>query len=109
MGAPLLALAVRVLEEELTMQLSIISTPLPSGTAPPKKVRKIVLESGVPSSLRGKVWAWFMSSQMSARVPGLYQELLDHDKGQADEQIERDVATWVSSLLLSSPVHWHPC
>ncbi|KAL7422049.1 hypothetical protein Q5752_003822 [Cryptotrichosporon argae] len=73
--------------------LSIISTPLSPGSAPPKKVKKLVLDAGVPASLRGRVWAWFMSAQMSARVPGLYQELLGHDKGNAQAQIDRDVST----------------
>ncbi|ORY26333.1 rab-GTPase-TBC domain-domain-containing protein [Naematelia encephala] len=84
--------------------LSIIATPLRAGTAPPKKVRKLVLDAGIPASLRGRVWAWFMSGQMSARVPGLYQELLDHDKGQADEQIERDVRSgWSDHSIFSEP------
>jgi hypothetical protein len=33
-----------------------------------------------------------MAGQMSARVPGLYAELLDHDRGIVHEQMERDVA-----------------
>ncbi|WVQ77904.1 hypothetical protein IAR50_007610 [Cryptococcus sp. DSM 104548] len=70
--------------------LSIISTPL-NGAQPPKKVRKFVIESGVPNSLRGRVWAWFMAGTLSARVPGLYGELLEHDKGLEDDRIERDV------------------
>lgn len=73
-------------------QLSIISTPL-GNSSPPKKVRKLAIDSGIPSSLRGKVWAWFMSSSMSARVPGLYQQLLAHDKGKWGDAIDRDVAT----------------
>ncbi|KAK8864699.1 hypothetical protein IAR55_001951 [Kwoniella newhampshirensis] len=70
--------------------LAIISTSL-NGAAPPKKVRKLVLDAGVPASLRGRVWAWFMAGTLSARVPGLYQELLEHDNGQEDERIDRDV------------------
>ncbi|ODN97903.1 hypothetical protein I350_07538 [Cryptococcus amylolentus CBS 6273] len=72
--------------------LSIISTPL-NGAQPGKKVRKLVIESGVPNSLRGRVWAWFMAGTLSARVPGLYGELLEHDKGLEDDRIERDVVS----------------
>ncbi len=74
----------------VTKQLAIISTPL-GNSGPPKKVRKLAVEAGIPSSLRGKVWAWFMSSSMSARVPGLYQQLLAHDRGKWGEAIDRDV------------------
>jgi hypothetical protein len=35
---------------------------------------------------------------MSARVPGLYAELLDHDKGFVHEQMERDVMAWVQPV-----------
>jgi hypothetical protein len=70
--------------------LSTIATPLPSDGAG-KKVHKLVLESGIPASLRGKVWAWFMSGSMSARVPGLYQQLLEHDKRTVDEKIDQDI------------------
>ncbi|TYJ52193.1 hypothetical protein B9479_007208 [Cryptococcus floricola] len=72
--------------------LSIISTPL-NAAQPGKKVRKFVIESGVPNSLRGRVWAWFMAGTLSARVPGLYGELLEHDKGLEDDRIERDVVS----------------
>ncbi|WWD16988.1 hypothetical protein CI109_101424 [Kwoniella shandongensis] len=83
--------------------LSIIGTPL-NGSAPPKKVRKLVLDAGVPSSLRGKVWAWFMAGTLSARVPGLYQELLEHDNGQEDERIDRDVeAAYPDHSVFSEP------
>jgi hypothetical protein len=61
---------------------------------PSKKVRKMVIELGIPSSLRGRVWAWFMSSSMSARVPGLFAELCGHDKPSAvDDQIDHDIST----------------
>jgi len=71
--------------------LGIIATPIPAG-GPSKKVRKLVIEHGIPSSLRGKVWAWFMASSMSARVPGLFAELCGHDKpSAADDQIDRDI------------------
>ncbi|WRT66684.1 uncharacterized protein IL334_003644 [Kwoniella shivajii] len=79
----------RVIEQKW---LSIILTPLAANTQPPKKVRKLVLDAGVPSSLRGKVWAWFMAGTLSARTPGLYQELIEHDNGLEDERIDKDVA-----------------
>ncbi|OCF31932.1 hypothetical protein I316_06314 [Kwoniella heveanensis BCC8398] len=79
----------RVIEQKW---LSIISTPLPANTQPPRKVKKLVLDAGVPSSLRGKVWAWFMANTLSAKTPGLYQELIEHDNGNEDERIDRDVA-----------------
>ena len=73
--------------------LNIISTPMPSGGAP-KKVKKLATESGIPASLRGKVWAWFMSGATSARQPGLYAELCSHERpSAADQQIDHDVAT----------------
>ncbi|WVQ79628.1 hypothetical protein IAT38_001728 [Cryptococcus sp. DSM 104549] len=84
--------------------LAIIGTPLLSGSTPPKKVRKLVLEAGVPNSLRGRVWAWFMAGTLSARVPGLYQELLEHDRGREDERIERDVtAAYPDHSVFSEP------
>jgi hypothetical protein len=72
--------------------LAIINTPLGS-SAPPKKVRKLAIEAGIPASLRGRVWAWFMTPIMTARRPGLYQELLDHnrDDKKLAERIDRDV------------------
>jgi len=74
-------------------QLGIIATPMPAG-GPSKKVRKLVIEHGIPSSLRGKVWAWFMASSMFARVPGLFAELCGHDKpSSADDRIDHDIAT----------------
>ena len=71
-------------------QLALIATPIPAG-GPAKKVRKLVLEAGIPSSLRGKVWAWFLSGSMSARVAGLFTELLDHDKG-GNSRVDEDIA-----------------
>ncbi|WWC62211.1 uncharacterized protein I303_104806 [Kwoniella dejecticola CBS 10117] len=79
----------RVIEQKW---LSIITSPLPPNTQPPKKVRKLVLDAGVPSSLRGKVWAWFMAGTLSARTSGLYQELIEHDNGLENERINKDVA-----------------
>lgn len=78
----------------LIVQLQIIGSPLPASGVP-KKVRKLVLESGIPGSLRGKVWAWFMAPQMSARRNGLYHELLDHDKGAADDKMDKDILAYV--------------
>ena len=76
-----------------------MSAPIPSGGAS-KKVRRLATESGIPSSLRGKVWAWFMSPSMTARVAGLYGELCGHEKSSLyDAQIEQDVATWVTPIL----------
>lgn len=66
-----------------------------SDGGPPKKVRKLVLEAGIPSSLRGRVWAWFMASSMSARVPGLFDQLLNHDRGASDARIDDDIASYV--------------
>jgi hypothetical protein len=76
---------------KLMEQLGIISTPL-SGP-PAKRVRKLAIEHGIPASLRGKVWAWFMAGHMSARRPGLYHELLDHWRGKDElgKQIDDDV------------------
>lgn len=71
--------------------MAIINAPL-SGV-PPKKVRKLAIEHGVPASLRGRVWAWFMAGHMSARRPGLYQELLDHwkENESLEKRIDQDV------------------
>lgn len=81
-------------------QLGIVSTPLPPQTPSPKKVRKLAVEGGIPASLRGRVWAWFLSGTMSARRPGLYTQLLEHEKrGDVEGRIDRDVARWVSAFL----------
>ncbi|WVR06760.1 hypothetical protein IAU60_003795 [Kwoniella sp. DSM 27419] len=72
--------------------LSIISVPLPPNSQAPKKVKKLVLDAGVPASLRGKVWAWYMAHTLSARTPGLYQELIEHDNGLEDDRIDKDIA-----------------
>ncbi|KIR69955.1 rab GTPase activator [Cryptococcus deuterogattii CA1014] len=83
--------------------LSITSSPLPAN-GPPKKVRKLVLEAGIPNSLRGKVWAWFMAKALLARVPGLYHELLEHDKRSEDERIEQDVlAAYPDHSIFAEP------
>lgn len=74
------------------VQLGIINTPITNGQ-PPKKIRKLAIESGIPASLRGRVWAWFMMPIMSARRPGLYQELLEHDRDDKKlaQRIDSDV------------------
>lgn len=72
--------------------LNIIATPLSHGQQPPKKVRRLVIEQGVPNSLRGRVWGWFMSNGMNGRVGGLFQRLVSNEAGPFDDQIERDVA-----------------
>lgn len=53
----------------------------------------MAIEHGIPASLRGRVYAWFMTPIMSARRPGLYQELLDHDRNDSRlaEKIDSDV------------------
>lgn len=81
--------AVRAAEQKW---LSIIATPLSHGQQPPKKVRRLVIEQGVPNSLRGRVWGWFMSNGMNGRVDGLFQRLVSNEAGPFDDQIERDVA-----------------
>lgn len=72
--------------------LNIIATPLSHGQQPPKKVRRLVIEQGIPNSLRGRVWGWLMSNGMNGRVDGLFQRLVSNEEGEFDEQIERDVA-----------------
>lgn len=72
--------------------LNIIATPLSHGQQPPKKVRRLVIEQGVPNSLRGRVWGWFMSNGMNGRVGGLFSRLVTSESGPFDEQIDRDVA-----------------
>lgn len=58
----------------------------------PKKVRRLVVEQGIPASLRGRVWDWFMSNGLSGRVDGLFSRLLTNEPGEFDEQIDRDVS-----------------
>lgn len=81
--------AVRAAEQKW---LHIIATPLSHGQQPPKKVRRLVIEQGVPNSLRGRVWGWFMSNGMNGRVDGLFQRLVSNEAGPFDDQIDRDVA-----------------
>lgn len=76
----------------------MISTPLPVGSGVPKKVRKLALESGIPASLRGKVWAWMLASNGSTRTPGLYSELISREtEGVLDEKTEHAIQTYVLS------------
>jgi hypothetical protein len=53
----------------------------------------MAIEYGVPASLRGKVWGWFMSNGMNGRVNGLFARLVTNEEGPFDVQIERDVQT----------------
>lgn len=62
------------------------------GQLPSKKVRRMVIEGGVPPSLRGRVWAWFQSST-SGRVEGLFGSLLSNEAGEYDEKIGQDIQT----------------
>ena len=73
------------------MQLAIIASPPPAkGTPIPKKISPRVLESGVPASLRGKVWSWLMNGQMSVKKQGVYEKLVKGNK--EDERVDRDCA-----------------
>lgn len=55
----------------------------------PKKVRKLAAESGVPASLRGKVWAWFLVPHMK-RDAGDYMSLVTRG-GELDERTEVEI------------------
>lgn len=50
-----------------------------------------MIEQGVPASLRGRVWNWYMSNGLSGRVDGLFARLLTNEPGEFDEQINCDV------------------
>lgn len=71
---------------------STISTPLNRGQAVPKKVKRMIIEQGVPASLRGRIWGWLMSNGVSGRVPGLFSRLISNEAGPFDAQIDQDVA-----------------
>ena len=61
------------------------------------------MEAAIPGSLRGRVWTWFMTSFMSARTPGLFNQLLNHEaKGSSDERINSDIASYVLLALLAA-------
>ncbi|WOO81227.1 Carabin [Vanrija pseudolonga] len=72
--------------------LDIITKPLHHGQQAPKKVRRMVIEQGIPASLRGKVWGWLMSNGQSGRVNFLFQTLLTDETTAFDEQISKDVS-----------------
>ncbi|KAL1411371.1 hypothetical protein Q8F55_002327 [Vanrija albida] len=72
--------------------LDIITRPLPHGQQASKKVRRMVIEQGIPASLRGKVWGWLMSNGQSGRVDFLFQRLLTNEATVFDEQIVRDAS-----------------
>lgn len=82
-----------ILVQLLTKQLNIIAQPLGRGQTPGKKVRRLVIEQGIPASLRGRVWEWFMSSGMSGRVEGLFNRLLSDEPTAYDDMIDRDVVS----------------
>ncbi|GMK53934.1 hypothetical protein CspeluHIS016_0105200 [Cutaneotrichosporon spelunceum] len=68
-----------------------ISTPLSRGADIPKKVKRTIIEQGVPASLRGRTWGWLMSNGSSGRVPGLFQRLVSNEPSPYDAQIDQDV------------------
>lgn len=72
-------------------QLDIISKPIPYNGSAPKKVRRLVIEQGVPPSVRGRVWDWYLSNGLSGRVDGLFSRLLTNEPGEFDDQINCDV------------------
>ncbi|ORX35590.1 rab-GTPase-TBC domain-domain-containing protein [Kockovaella imperatae] len=68
--------------------LAVIGSTVPSG-GPSKKVKKYVSEGGVPGSLRGKVWSWFLN----ALSTGMYDKMVSEGRRtSSDQQIERDIA-----------------
>jgi hypothetical protein len=70
-------------------QLTIVSSPIPAEGAP-KKIRKLASESGIPASLRGKVWAWFLGPLMPRREAGRFEELVK-SSGPLDERTEIEI------------------
>jgi len=70
--------------------LTIVATPVPSDGAP-KKARRLASESGIPASLRGKVWAWFLSPTIPKREPGKFNELSSKG-GDLDEKLEQEIS-----------------
>jgi hypothetical protein len=79
---------IRALEQKWR---TTISTPLTRGSIIPKKVKRTIIEQGVPASLRGRIWGWLMSNGTSGRVPGLFQRLVSNEPGPYDAQIDQDV------------------
>lgn len=80
---------IRALEQKWR---STISTPLNRNQAIPKKVKRMIIEQGVPASLRGRIWGWLMSNGVSGRVPGLFSRLVSNEPSPFDAQIDHDVA-----------------
>ena len=66
-----------------TKWLAVIGTAVPPG-GPPKRVKRYVMEGGVPSSLRGKVWGWFIGSP-----PRVFEK--EGKRQSVDTQIEGDI------------------
>jgi len=60
----------------------------------PKKVRKLAAESGIPASLRGKVWGWFLAPYIK-RDAGDYMSLVTRG-GEFDEKTEADINRYVT-------------
>lgn len=79
-------------------QLTIVSSSIPPEGAP-KKIRKLASESGIPASLRGKVWAWFLGPLMPRREVGRFEELVNRGGG-LDERMEMDINRYVPSHSL---------
>jgi hypothetical protein len=75
--------------EQADSQLTIVSSPIPAEGAP-KKIRKLASESGIPASLRGKVWAWFLGPLMPRREAGRFEELVK-SSGPLDERTESEI------------------
>ncbi|GAA5898280.1 uncharacterized protein JCM6883_000979 [Sporobolomyces salmoneus] len=66
-----------------------------------KKMRTLV-QSGIPSSVRGKVWA-FLAESDREKQPGLYEQLCSLGPGRYLAAIEQDVET----LLIDNPQFAH--
>ncbi|BEJ16396.1 hypothetical protein CspHIS471_0510010 [Cutaneotrichosporon sp. HIS471] len=79
---------IRALEQKWR---TTISTPLSRGADIPKKVKRTIIDQGVPASLRGRTWGWLMSNGTSGRVPGLFQRLVSNEPSPYDAQIDQDV------------------
>ena len=71
-----------------------MSSPIPADGAP-KKIRKLASESGIPASLRGKVWAWFLGPLLPRREAGRFQELVKSSEP-LDERTEAEINRFVS-------------
>jgi TBC1 domain family member 10 len=69
--------------------INVIST-IPASTAKKNKRVKKLVQEGVPSSVRFKVWSHLMDSK-ARKVPGVYSQLGSRPKVPAFGDIERDV------------------